>query len=108
MDYESEANTCTLPSLLLQPLVENAIKFGLYDTVGEITIRIAAKRLNDQLIITIENPFDPETSQPRKGTGFGLSSVQRRLYLLYARNDLTTTEQHDKIFKTEVKIPQLA
>lgn len=108
MDCETHVNTCTLPSLLLQPLVENAIKFGLYDTVGEITIRIAAKRLNDQLIITIENPFDPETSQPRKGTGFGLNSVQRRLYLLYARNDLMDTEQNDKVFKTEVKIPQPA
>jgi two-component system, LytTR family, sensor kinase len=107
-DYEADVNTSTLPSLLLQPLVENAIKFGLYDTVGEITIRIAAKKLNDQLIITIENPFDPETAQPRKGTGFGLNSVQRRLYLLYARNDLMTTEQLGKIFKTEVKIPQPA
>ena len=108
MDYESTINTCTLPSLLLQPLVENAIKFGLYDTVGEITIRIAAKKENNQLIISIENPFDPETSQPRKGTGFGLNSVQRRLYLLFARNDLMTTEQIEKVFKTEVKIPQPA
>lgn len=108
MNYDSAVNICTLPSLLLQPLVENAIKFGLYDTVGEITIRIAAKKENDQLIISIENPFDPETSQPRKGTGFGLNSVQRRLYLLYARNDLMATEQHEKIFITEVKIPQPA
>lgn len=108
MNYEPAINTCMLPSLLLQPLVENAIKFGLYDTVGEITIRIEVKRLNDQLIISIENPFDPETSQPRKGTGFGLNSVQRRLYLLYARNDLMTTGQIEKVFKTEVKIPQPA
>ncbi len=108
MNYEPAVNSCTLPSLLLQPLVENAIKFGLYDTVGEITIRIDARKINDQLIITIENPFDPQTSQPRKGTGFGLNSVQRRLYLLYARNDLMTTDQQEKIFRTEVKIPQLA
>jgi len=106
MEYEGSINSCTLPSLLLQPLVENAIKFGLYDTVGEITIRIAAKKLNDQLIIEIENPFDPETAQPRKGTGFGLNSVQRRLYLLYARNDLMTTTQIERVFRTEVKIPQ--
>ncbi len=108
MEYDTLTNACTLPSLLLQPLVENAIKFGLYDTVGEITIRIAAKKVNDQLSIVIENPFDSATAQPRKGTGFGLNSVQRRLYLLYARNDLITTAQHENVFRTEVKIPQPA
>jgi len=94
--------------LLLQPLVENAIKFGLYDTIGEITIRVYAVSTENQLIIRIENPFDPQTSQPRQGTGFGLKSVQRRLYLLYARNDLLTTQQVENIFTTEIKIPQPA
>ncbi|MBL7857911.1 MAG: histidine kinase [Cyclobacteriaceae bacterium] len=97
-----------LPSLLLQPLVENAIKFGLYDTTGEITIRIITKTENNHLVITVENPFDPETSQSKPGTGFGLNSVQRRLYLLYARNDLLSTVLNGNIFITEVKIPQLA
>jgi len=100
-----------LPSLLLQPIVENAIKFGLYDTTGEITIRIRATAKDHQLILVVENPFDPATSQPRQGTGFGLSAVQRRLYLLYARNDLLITrqqEQEQPIFITEVHIPQKA
>lgn len=95
-----------LPSLLLQPIVENAIKFGLYDTTGEVTIRIDAGNQNNYLMLTVQNPFDPTTSQPRHGTGFGLSSVQRRLYLLYGRNDLLTTKQHNSIFTTAVQIPQ--
>lgn len=97
-----------LPSLLLQPIVENAIKFGLYDTTGEITIRIKAFTDVGNLVLTVENPFDPETSQPRQGTGFGLNSVQRRLHLLYARQDLLTTRQNDNIFTTQVIIPQTA
>lgn len=95
-----------LPSLLLQPVVENAIKFGLYDTTGEITIRLAAHAVEKDLIITVENPYDPETSAPKQGTGFGLNSIQRRLYLLFARQDLVTTQQHENIFTTTVKIPQ--
>jgi two-component system LytT family sensor kinase len=95
-----------LPSLLLQPIVENAIKFGLYDTTGEIVIRIEALMLDTQLLLRVQNPFDPDTSQPRQGTGFGLSSVQRRLYLLYGRNDLLSTRAEQKLFITEVKIPQ--
>lgn len=102
----TETESTVLPSLLLQPIVENAIKFGLYDTVGVITIRISARVENNMLILDVENPFDPETTTPRHGTGFGLTSVQRRLYLLYARNDLLTTRQHENIFTTEIKIPQ--
>lgn len=94
-----------LPSLLLQPVVENAIKFGLYDTTGEICIRITARNLDNTLVLSVENPFDPSTSQP-KGTGFGLSSIQRRLYLLFGRNDLLTTRQNESTFLTEVRIPQ--
>lgn len=97
----------TIPSLLLQPVVENAIKFGLYDTIGEITISIRAQAEASHLIITVENPYDPQTASPKRGTGFGLNSVQRRLYLLYARNDLLNTLQQDtNIFTTTLKIPQ--
>lgn len=106
IDQVEETRSLVLPSLLLQPMVENAIKFGLYDTIGEITIRITTSIVDKHLIVTIQNPFDPQTSQPRQGTGFGLNSVQRRLYLLFARNDLLSTRQFENIFTTEVKIPQ--
>ena len=105
---EENTRKLLLPSLLLQPLVENAIKFGLYDTIGEITIGLRAEVSDNYLNIRIENPFDPATSQSRPGTGFGLSSVQRRLYLLYGRNDLLATRFNDSTFTTELKIPQPA
>lgn len=93
-----------IPHMLLQPVVENAIKFGLYDTTGTVTIRIEATEADGFLTIRVQNPFDPETSSP-KGTGFGLSSVQRRLYLLFARNDLLSTSGEDNLFTTIIKIP---
>ena len=96
-----------LPNMLLQPLVENAIKFGLYDTTEPVTIQIQVTQENNYLVITIQNPFDPETASPKQGTGFGLSSVQRRLYLLFARHDLLQTSHTDNIFTTTIKIPQL-
>ena len=101
-----ETDTMQLPAMLLQPLVENAIKFGLYDTTEAITISIDAKREHNYLLVTVQNPFDEETSRPGQGTGFGLSSVQRRLYLLYGRNDLLTTSAINNIFTTTIKIPQ--
>ena len=96
-----------LPAMLLQPVVENAIKFGLYDTTDVITISIEARQEDGNLVIQVKNPFDPETSSPKKGTGFGLNSVQRRLYLLFARNDLLQTATDETIFITTIKIPQL-
>lgn len=95
-----------IPPLLLQPVVENAIKFGLYDTTEAITIKITTKVEDDNLYVIVENPFDPETSQPRKGTGFGLESIKRRLYLLFGRSDLLQTDVNGNIFITTVKIPQ--
>ncbi len=107
IECEDECKTMKLPPLLLQPVVENAIKFGLYDTTDDITISISAKSINNYLEVVVTNPFDPETSSPKKGTGFGLSSVQRRLYLLFARNDLVETKAENNLFITSVKIPQV-
>lgn len=107
IDSDDESQQMKLPALLLQPIVENAIKFGLYDTTGDTVIRIETKKQDNELLVRVSNPFDPETSSPRQGTGFGLSSVQRRLYLLCARADLVVTSAKDNIFTTEVRIPQL-
>lgn len=95
-----------IPSLLLQPVVENAIKFGLYDVIGEVLISIQAEAVGDDLQVCIENPYDPETISLSKGVGFGLSSIERRLYLLYGRNDLLTTERKNSKFRTCLLIPQ--
>ena len=104
--YKDEILALKIPALLLQPVVENAIKFGLYDTTGEVLIKIEATREQNNLNIIVQNPFDPETSQPLKGTGFGLSSIQRRLFLLFARNDLLSTNKDDEHFITTLVVPQ--
>ena len=105
--YPEEILSLKLPALLLQPVVENAIKFGLYDTYGNVLITLKATKENNYLKIIVQNPFDPETSQPLKGTGFGLSSIQRRLFLLFARQDLLTTEKNGEYFITTILIPQI-
>lgn len=95
-----------LPTMLLQPIVENAIKFGLYDTTGDITIRMTAVAEDNYLVLSVVNPFDPETSSSVRGTGFGLKSVQRRLQLLFGRTDLLMVSALNEEFTTIIKIPQ--
>ncbi len=104
--FNDEALKLKLPALLLQPVVENALKFGLYDTTGNVLITLQATAENNYLKIVVQNPFDPETSQPLKGTGFGLSSITRRLFLLFARHDLLKTQKDNEHFITTILIPQ--
>ena len=97
----------TIPSLILQPLVENAIKFGLYDTLDAVMISIEAVLENGDLVIEIKNPCGGNRSPGvSKGTGFGLSSIRRRLFLLYNRSDLIKTSLDQGIFTCKITIPQ--
>jgi sensor histidine kinase YesM len=97
-----------LPPMLLQPIVENAIKFGLYDTLEDITIHVKASVKGNLMEVSVENPFDPETAYPKEGTGFGLSSVNRRLFLLFGRADLLETRVNGNLYTTTIKIPTIS
>ena len=104
--YDQEAGSLMIPTMLLQPLVENAIKFSLYDTIGDVMIKINGNSLKDKLTITIKNPFDKETSEGKIGTGFGHASVRRRLFLLFSRNDLLQVNSTADEYETVINIPQ--
>lgn len=101
------ASKMHIPALLLQPIVENAIKFGLYDTTESVIINIDLQDKPNSLLIKVTNPFDTETSNMPKGTGFGLSSIQRRLYLIYGRKDLLKTSVHENTFICTLEIPAI-
>lgn len=105
IEISEEALPLMIPSLILQPVVENAIKFGLYDTMDEVLISIKGTVTEKGLEITVSNPFDPLTAQSLPGTGFGLASIKRRLYLLYGRNDLVNIQKQETIFTTHLIIP---
>lgn len=86
-NIHNECLDAKIPPFLLQPLVENAIKYGLYGTIGPVRIFIKGEIIDNQFVFSITNPYDAN-AVATKGTGFGLESVRRRLYLLFARNDL--------------------
>ena len=83
-DVDDEALDAAVPHMLLQPLVENAIKHGLetHSKAGRITV--SARREGDRLCLRVWNdgPSHPETS-PRRGAGIGLANVRTRLAQLY-------------------------
>ncbi len=104
--FEKEyTDDAVIPPFLLQPILENAIKFGLYGRTGTVTITIHIAMDGPLLTFTVTNPYDAN-AQPPRGTGFGLEGVKRRLYLLYARTDLLDTKSDSETFTTTLKIPQ--
>ncbi len=105
-DCQPDAESWKVPPLILQPLLENAIKFGIYGTTGDIEISLDCLIADNYLTIRITNPFDSDMQSP-PGTGFGLKSVRRRLYLLYGRADLLESKTGEGIFQVLLKIPKL-
>ncbi len=102
-----ESLTYNLPGTLLQPIIENAIKFGLYNTNKAVVIKVDVFIQDGLLKIKVQNPFDPEM-RAAKGTGFGLKAIKRRLYLLFGNVDLLQTEiEANNNYITTLKIPQL-
>ncbi len=96
----------TLPKLILQPLVENAIKYGLYNTLEKVKIDVQASVQESHLYFKITNPFDEDAVEEKKGTGFGLRSIRKKLFILYRRDDLIHTDMDNGIFTVEMRIPQ--
>jgi two-component system LytT family sensor kinase len=106
MDISEESLSWKIPSLLLQPIMENAIKFGLYGTTGEVIIALRTRVIDKHLVVAVMNPFDADMQMPT-GTGFGLNSVKRRLYLLFARTDLVEINKEKNAFVVVFKIPDI-
>ena len=69
---------CLVPPLVLQPLIENAVKHGIATLVDGGTIRVESRVRDGRLEVSVENGFDPESPAPRRH-GLGLRNVRTRL-----------------------------
>ena len=105
-DYDPEILKAQVPCMIIQPLMENAIKHGLYNIIGNVNINTTITLNNNMLTIEITNPYDTDQFYNKKGTGFGLSSIQRRLFLIYTRTDLLSIRKTENKFTSIIKIPQ--
>jgi sensor histidine kinase YesM len=92
---------CAVPSLLLQPIVENAIQHGISERVGPDCVEIEARREGDSLCIEVRNrnsTLEPaQEGSRRAGHGVGLANTRLRLHELYGeagqvRLDMTWPE----------------
>jgi len=94
-----------MPFLILQPLIENAVKHGVYSTEQHSDIQVNCACNTPFLIINIENSYDPE-GRTRTGTGTGLSNTAGRIRLMYKDDSLFRTNDSGTVFNVTLKIPQ--
>ncbi|NEX94716.1 histidine kinase [Caulobacter sp. 17J65-9] len=84
MAWPPELETAAVPGLVLQPLVENAVKYAVAPARRPVTIRVAAAERDGALALMVEDDGDAgELAADHAGTGVGLENVRRRLTALY-------------------------
>ncbi len=106
IDVDEAALQALVPNLLLQPLVENAVKHGVEPCTGEVGIRITAWRDGKQLAIRVENDLcsiDEASSRP--GSRIGLRNVAERLAARFGTRSSFETKLTPALFRAEIKLP---
>ncbi len=99
-----ETASAPLPPLLLQPLVENAIKHGIASLPEGGTLRIRTEREGPRVAITLENPADPDV-EPPQGLGLGLRQVRERLLGRFGNRAAFGSESPAGMFRVRLLIP---
>ena len=104
VDLEPACGECEVPALLIQPLVENAVKHGiaLLDQGGEILM--LGRIIKDGLRFTIENPYDPLA--PASRSGIGLANVRQRLEARYGNAARLEVEASDDVYRVTTSFCQ--
>jgi signal transduction histidine kinase len=102
---DPDCGKCRVPPLILQPLVENAVRHGINSLLegGKVSVRAACR--SGVLSLVVENPFDCERPSSRKGSGVGLANVRRRLRTLFGGAAETRTSDNDGLFRVELSLP---
>lgn len=106
MEVAPETLGYRIPSLSIQPLMENAVKHGLAATSEPGVIWLRTNVARDQLRITVENTCPAEQSEG--GSGIGLANVRRRLELCFGEQSSLSFEIANGLAKAEFTVPASA
>ena len=111
-DIDPDTLDLIVPSMILQPLVENSIKHGFSRKVGPGSITIRSHRENGRAVIEVEDDgmgfFAGALDQPM-ASGIGLANVRERLRVIYGTSyQLKLTSEPGKGTRARIEVPELA
>ncbi len=106
IDVDPRSESSLVPPLLLQPLVENAVKHGVAHRLDGATVRIRSEIVGDDLRLSVENECDADRPDSLS-TKIGLENVRSRLRTLYPNDARMDFREEDGKFVVELRLPFL-
>ncbi len=103
-DLDERGDACQVPPLLLQPLIENAVRHGIASRIEGGKVRVSVACSAGRLRILIENPLDPDAPS-RPGTGVGLANVRQRLAARWGQEGLFAARRLADRFLVVISVP---
>ena len=110
-DISEAASACLVPPMIIQPLVENAVKHGICNLPEGGLVRISAWRAGSILHIRVDNPVDADmpqqaaSSHQGSSAGIGLANVRQRLAGAYKHDASIRWGRHDNNFNVDIAMP---
>lgn len=105
IDAADDVLPAMVPSFILQPLVENAIKHGVGRSSRHVAIRIMAHKRAGTLSLAVENELDLDRASPT-GFGIGLRNVAERLSARFGNDGrFTAGPSGDRLYRAEIELP---
>lgn len=99
------ADVARLPPLLLQPLVENAVKHGVEPSAEGARIRISTQRRGSVVVIKVSNTVAQASARSSAGMGLALDNVRERLSLLHDVQGRFNHGLKDGVFQVRIEVP---
>ncbi|MES2425005.1 MAG: sensor histidine kinase [Pseudomonadota bacterium] len=100
---DASADGARLPPLLLQPLVENAVKHGVEPSASGAQLTISTQRRGDRVVIKVTNTVP--AGQGKKGHGLALDNLRDRLRLLHDVQGQFHTALKDGVYLARIEVP---
>ncbi len=104
-DLPDDLADARVPGMILQPLVENSVKYAVSPVSREVTITVAAREEFDRLVITVNDDGPGVPAGVKHGFGIGLANVSDRLQARFGGDVVLTSTPHASGYVTEMRIP---
>ncbi|MEO1051765.1 MAG: histidine kinase [Bacteroidota bacterium] len=104
-DISSSCDRAEVPNMILQPILENAIKYGVYESTQAVKVELKCHQDENGLKLEVINDYDPEAA-PKRGKGLGLKNIRERLRIMYGTDELMKLRRENNQFIVELYVPK--
>jgi len=105
-EVDKECEEFPVPTMIFQPLFENAIRHSVYESVDPVSIKFSCVPDEGHMKAVISNDFDPAIPT-RKGTGVGLQNVRQRIALAYKEQGSVQWSGNEGVFSVSILFPRI-